>query len=323
MGSTSYITTKNGSISQHVEYIAFGEFLFEEHSSSFSSPYLFNGKELDRETNLSYYGSRYYSPKENIWYGLDKMAEKYPDFGGYIYAFNNPVRFIDPDGSDPKPVYNGFSNVLNVLSGKKWIPYMSKTIKESEWNFSWGRGFYKQTSCRTGECADYSRLQVNQGSSGKYTAVGSKNRVDMYVKKGGDTSKLNLQKGVDTIIENLNEGKAVMAGVMYDSNKNTGNPNSATNHYITIVGMGRDKDGAYFSYYDNYAGEGHREQTKKNVGTDIVLNKFRLSQTKDGTYYFSDGADGNIPYNQNKKVEVGNQNKQPARYILTEVRDNE
>ena len=48
LGSTSYITTRNSSISQHVEYIAFGEVLFEEHSSSFSSPYLFNGKELDR-----------------------------------------------------------------------------------------------------------------------------------------------------------------------------------------------------------------------------------------------------------------------------------
>jgi len=56
LGSTSYITSRNGSISQHLEYIAFGEVLFEEHSSSFSSPYLFNGKELDRETNLSYYG---------------------------------------------------------------------------------------------------------------------------------------------------------------------------------------------------------------------------------------------------------------------------
>ncbi|WP_229029197.1 hypothetical protein [Flavobacterium sp. SLB02] len=37
--------------------------MFEEHSSSFSSPYLFNGKELDRETNLSYYGARYFDMK--------------------------------------------------------------------------------------------------------------------------------------------------------------------------------------------------------------------------------------------------------------------
>jgi len=45
-GSTSYITAKNGSISQHVEYIAFGEVLFEEHSSLFSSAYCWRKETL-------------------------------------------------------------------------------------------------------------------------------------------------------------------------------------------------------------------------------------------------------------------------------------
>ncbi|TPG33292.1 RHS repeat domain-containing protein [Flavobacterium pectinovorum] len=74
-----------------MEYIAFGEVLFEEHSSSFSSPYLFNGKELDRETNLSYYGARYYENKYNIWYAVDPLAEKMPNYGGYVFSFNNPM----------------------------------------------------------------------------------------------------------------------------------------------------------------------------------------------------------------------------------------
>jgi RHS repeat-associated protein len=103
LGSTSYITTKNGSISQHVEYIAFGEVLFEEHSSSFSSPYLFNGKELDRETNLSYYGARYYDAKTSLWLNIDPMTEKYQNVGGYTYCLNNPINLIDPDGMDPTP----------------------------------------------------------------------------------------------------------------------------------------------------------------------------------------------------------------------------
>ena len=98
LGSTSYITNKNGSISQHVEYIAFGEVLFEEHSSSFSSPYLFNGKELDRETNLSYYGARYYDAKTSLWLNVDPLAEKMPSYGAYVFSFNNPIRFVDPDG---------------------------------------------------------------------------------------------------------------------------------------------------------------------------------------------------------------------------------
>ncbi|EKT3958572.1 hypothetical protein NTJ28_002588, partial [Flavobacterium psychrophilum] len=67
LGSSSYISTLNGQISQHVEYIAFGEVLFEEHSSSFKSPYLFNGKELDRETNLTNFGARYLDMKTSLW----------------------------------------------------------------------------------------------------------------------------------------------------------------------------------------------------------------------------------------------------------------
>lgn len=100
LGSTSYITSKNGSISQHVEYIAFGEVLFEEHSSSFNSPYLFNGKELDRETNLSYYGARYLDMKTSLWLTTDPKMEKYPHESSYMYCGNNPIAFVDPDGMD-------------------------------------------------------------------------------------------------------------------------------------------------------------------------------------------------------------------------------
>ncbi|WP_146917284.1 RHS repeat domain-containing protein, partial [Flavobacterium columnare] len=100
LGSTSYISTMNGQLSQHVEYIAFGEVLFEEHSSSFSMPYLFNGKELDRETNLSYYGARYLDMKTSLWLNIDPLAEKYPNISPYAYVANNPVNAIDPDGRD-------------------------------------------------------------------------------------------------------------------------------------------------------------------------------------------------------------------------------
>jgi RHS repeat-associated protein len=102
LGSTSYITTKNGSISQHVEYIAFGEVLFEEHSSSFSSPYLFNGKELDRETNLSYYGARYLDMKTSLWISVDPLAEQ--TMSSYGYCYNYPVNLIDPTGMEGENV---------------------------------------------------------------------------------------------------------------------------------------------------------------------------------------------------------------------------
>ncbi|QRE04062.1 RHS repeat-associated core domain-containing protein [Flavobacterium psychrophilum] len=104
LGSSSYISTLNGQISQHVEYIAFGEVLFEEHSSSFKSPYLFNGKELDRETNLTNFGARYLDMKTSLWLNVDPLAEETPEWSPYAYAMNNPMNMIDPDGRSAESV---------------------------------------------------------------------------------------------------------------------------------------------------------------------------------------------------------------------------
>jgi uncharacterized protein RhaS with RHS repeats len=60
LGSTSYVTDASGEVYQHLEYFAFGETFVEEHSNTDRTPYLFNGKELDEETGLYYYGARYY-----------------------------------------------------------------------------------------------------------------------------------------------------------------------------------------------------------------------------------------------------------------------
>ncbi|MCZ8296185.1 RHS repeat-associated core domain-containing protein [Flavobacterium sp.] len=67
----------------------------------YNSPYKFNGKELDEETGLYYYGARYYDPKVSIWLSVDPKAEKYPSYSPYNYCLNNPILFIDPDGQDP------------------------------------------------------------------------------------------------------------------------------------------------------------------------------------------------------------------------------
>ena len=98
LGSSSYITDANGEVTQHVEYFAFGETFLEEHSNTEATPYLYNGKELDEETGLYYYGARYYDAKTSVWQSVDPLAEKYPSISPYAYVANNPIRFIDPDG---------------------------------------------------------------------------------------------------------------------------------------------------------------------------------------------------------------------------------
>ena len=98
LGSSSYITNGVGTITQHMEYLPFGETLVDEHVNSNNSPFKFNGKEYDEETGNYYYGARYYDPKLSIFISVDPLAEKYLDKTPYHYCSNNPINRIDPSG---------------------------------------------------------------------------------------------------------------------------------------------------------------------------------------------------------------------------------
>ena len=102
LGSTGYVTDATGEVYEHLEYFAFGETFVQEHSNTDRIPYLFNSKELDEETGMYYYGARYYDPRNSIWQSVDPMAEKFPGWSPYNYAFDNPLRYTDPSGMAPK-----------------------------------------------------------------------------------------------------------------------------------------------------------------------------------------------------------------------------
>ena len=98
LGSTSYITDAKANIAQFGAYLPYGELLVDEHSSTEEMLYKFNGKEFDQETGLYYYGARYMNPVTSLWYGVAPLAEKYPSVSSLIYCFDNPIKYIDPDG---------------------------------------------------------------------------------------------------------------------------------------------------------------------------------------------------------------------------------
>jgi len=57
---------------------------------------------LDKETNLYYYGSRYYDPRISMFYGVYLLAEKYSFKSPFAYAANNPVVNINENGKGAK-----------------------------------------------------------------------------------------------------------------------------------------------------------------------------------------------------------------------------
>ena len=119
LGSTSYITDDKANITQYDAYLPYGELLVDEHSSSEELPYKFNGKQFDDETGLYYYGARYLNPMASVWYGVDPLAEKYPNVNGYCYTMDNPIKYLDPNGKQSE---NSIILARNPLGGYYFTP---------------------------------------------------------------------------------------------------------------------------------------------------------------------------------------------------------
>jgi len=89
LGSTSALTDREGNVVEEQVNLPFGELLTGEEK------YGFTGKELD-ETNLQYFGARYYNPNSGRFLNSDPARD---GMSWYSYVANNPLRYIDPTGN--------------------------------------------------------------------------------------------------------------------------------------------------------------------------------------------------------------------------------
>jgi len=100
LGSSSYVTNQSGEFYEMIEYLPYGETLYDEQTVS-SVSYKYTGKEQDTETGLYYYGARYYDAKLCKFITPDDRIDGLFTGAGqnmYMYCHGNPIRFNDPDG---------------------------------------------------------------------------------------------------------------------------------------------------------------------------------------------------------------------------------
>ena len=94
-----YGTSENGEgqldLEHAYEYRSFGE-MAELTSSADKVTENFTGKEKDDEIELNYFGARYLDPMLGMWISVDPARQF---TSPYLYAGNNPVIMVDPDGN--------------------------------------------------------------------------------------------------------------------------------------------------------------------------------------------------------------------------------
>jgi RHS repeat-associated protein len=122
LGSTRVVTDPTGSPQKCYDYLPFGEEIPNTIGgrtaltcySSGAYPRVpdieaqkFTGKERDAETGLDCFGARYYSGAQGRWTSPDRinltskrLLNPSNTLNKYVYAANNPLKYVDSDGED-------------------------------------------------------------------------------------------------------------------------------------------------------------------------------------------------------------------------------
>jgi len=127
---------KPGEIVEVNSYYPFGLMHNYTATTQNAYQYKYNGKEL-QETGMYDYGARMYMPEIGRWGVVDAMAERARRWNPYNYAYNNPIRFIDPDGNFSV----SFSGEAAQQAFTAFRASMSMSSESSENGFFTGFGF--------------------------------------------------------------------------------------------------------------------------------------------------------------------------------------
>ncbi|MBL7147737.1 MAG: RHS domain-containing protein [Nanoarchaeota archaeon] len=120
LGNPVAITNEDGEVVWKADYEPFGE-VFNEENIQTTNKYNYNTKELDENTNLLYYGNRFYDSSIGRFTTADTVKGSLGNpqsLNRYSYVLNNPLKYVDLRGNQE---YQG-----PPVPGQNWEEYQGQ-----------------------------------------------------------------------------------------------------------------------------------------------------------------------------------------------------